>query len=59
MALVISNPETQATRTTGIYLWTDTDGDAILEAGDVVRLLAVVQGVTANQMASGASIELV
>lgn len=59
VALVISNPETQATRTTGVYLWTDADGDSVIEAGDVVRLLAVVQGVTANQMASGASIELI
>jgi Ca2+-binding RTX toxin-like protein len=59
VALVISNPETQATRTTGIYLWTDTDGDSLVDVGDVVRLLAVLNSVTANQMASGSSIELI
>jgi Ca2+-binding RTX toxin-like protein len=59
VALVVSNLETQPTRTTGLYLWTDTDGDSRLEAGDVVRLLAVFQGVTANQLAGGGSIELI
>jgi Ca2+-binding RTX toxin-like protein len=59
VALLISNPETQAVRTTGLYLWTDSDGDSLLEAGDVVRLLAVLNGVTANQLASNVSIELI
>lgn len=59
VALVISNRETQAAPTTGLHLRTDTDGDSVPEAGDVARRPAVLQGVTANQMASGASIELI
>jgi Ca2+-binding RTX toxin-like protein len=58
VALAISNLETAPTRATGLYLWTDTDGDAVLEAGDVVRLLAVFHGITANQMAAGGAIEI-
>jgi Ca2+-binding RTX toxin-like protein len=59
VALAISNIETAPTRATGVYLWTDTDGDAVLEAGDVVRLLGVFHGVTANQMAAGGAIEII
>ncbi len=59
VALAISNIETAPTRATGIYLWTDTDGDALLEAGDVVRLLGVFHGVTANQMAAGGAIAII
>ncbi len=59
VALAISNNETAPTRATGVYLWTDTDGDALLEASDVVRLLGVFHGVTANQMAAGATIEII
>lgn len=45
----MSNGESLATRQTGIYRWTD-DGDGVLEAaGDDVRLLALIDGVsTAN-----------
>ncbi len=59
VALAISNIETAPTRATGLYLWTDTDGDAVLEVGDVVRLLAVLHGVTANQLAGGGAFELI
>jgi Ca2+-binding RTX toxin-like protein len=50
VALVISNLESSALRRTGIYTWTDSDGDSVLEASDVVRLLGVIEGVTANQL---------
>lgn len=58
VALFISNPETEAVRRTGAYLWTDTDGDSVLEAGDVVRLLAVFHGVSANQLAAGGAVQI-
>ncbi|NBZ86988.1 beta strand repeat-containing protein [Stagnihabitans tardus] len=47
--LFISNAETSAVRRTGIYHWID-DGDGLLEGGDTIRLLGIVQGVTANQI---------
>jgi len=56
VALVVSNLESAVPRATGIYVWTDTDGDSLLEASDVVRLLGVFHGVTANQMAAGAAV---
>ena len=39
-------------RRTGVYVWTDTDGDSVLEATDVVRLLGVFDGVTSGQFSS-------
>ncbi len=59
VALVVSNLQTEAVRRTGIYVWTDTDGDSDVEAGDVVRLLAVFEGVTANQLAAAGSVILI
>jgi hypothetical protein len=59
VGLVVSNDPANATRATGIWLWTDTDGDGVLEAADTVRLLGVIQGVTANQIAASDSIFLV
>ncbi len=59
VALVISNPETFAQRATGLYVWTDTDGDSLLEASDVVRLLGVFHGVTANEMAGAGAISII
>jgi Ca2+-binding RTX toxin-like protein len=59
VALVISNPETEPVRATGVYVWTDTDGDSILEAADVVRLLGVFHNVTANQLAASAAVEII
>jgi Ca2+-binding RTX toxin-like protein len=49
VALVVSNSELSAARRTGLYVWTDTDGDSVLESGDVVHLLAIFDGVRANQ----------
>jgi Ca2+-binding RTX toxin-like protein len=59
VALVVSNLESISPRATGVYVWTDTDGDSLLEASDVVRLLGVFHGVTANQMATGAAVVIV
>ncbi len=56
VALVVSNLESIVPRRTGIYVWTDTDGNSDLQAGDVVTLLAVIDGVTANQLAAAGSI---
>ena len=58
VALVVSNVQTEAVRRTGIYVWTDTDGYSLLEAGDTVRLLAVFEGVTANQLAAAAAVRI-
>jgi len=59
VALLISNPETEAVRATGIYVWTDVDGDTILEASDIVRLLGVLHGVSANQLAAGSAVQII
>jgi hypothetical protein len=59
VALAISNPETEAVRATGIYVWTDVDGDTILEAADIVRLLGVLHGVSANQLAAGSALQII
>lgn len=48
--LFVSNVESSAVRRTGIYHWIDLDGDALIEATDTVRLLGVIDGVTANQI---------
>jgi Ca2+-binding RTX toxin-like protein len=42
VALFISNHEDAPVLRTGLYVWTDTDGDSRLETTDVLRLLAVV-----------------
>lgn len=47
--LFVSNLESSATRRTGIYHWMD-EGDGVIEAGDTIRLLGVIDGVTTNQI---------
>lgn len=48
VVLALSNVETTAIRRTGLYVWTDTDGDSGLEASDTVRLLGVVDGIASD-----------
>lgn len=52
VAFFISNIETSAPRRTGAYVWTDSDGDSLLETTDVVRLLGVFDGVTSGQFSA-------
>ena len=52
VGLVVSNFESLAARRTGLYVWTDTNGNNALEDTDVVQLLGVLEGVTANQLNS-------
>jgi Ca2+-binding RTX toxin-like protein len=52
VGLVVSNVESLVARRTGLYVWTDTNGNNALEDTDVVRLLGVLEGVTANQLSS-------
>ncbi len=59
VALAISNPSVNSPRATGLYVWTDVDGDSFLEASDVVRLLGVFHGVTANEMGFGSAIQII
>jgi Ca2+-binding RTX toxin-like protein len=51
VALFVENDITFANRT-GLYIWTDTDGDAVMEAGDVLRLLAVFEGLSTGALSA-------
>lgn len=52
VAFFVSNLETSAPRRTGAYVWTDTDGDSVLETTDVVRLLGVFDATTSGQFSA-------
>ena len=50
VGLVVSNFESLSPRRTGLYVWTDVDGNNVMDQTDVVRLLGVLEGITANQI---------
>lgn len=52
VALLISNNESMLVRRSGLYVWTDVDGNSNLDTGDTLNLLAIFDGVTANQLSS-------
>jgi len=52
VALIVSNPETAFVRRTALYLWTDSNGDVVIEPNDDVRLLAVFDGFAANALSA-------
>jgi Ca2+-binding RTX toxin-like protein len=52
VAMLVENDPSQATNRVGVYLWTDVDGDAVLEAGDVVRLMAVLENFSTANLSS-------
>ena len=48
--IAVSNVEQAPVRRTGLYVWTDSDGDGVIEATDGVHLLGVLEGVVSSQL---------
>jgi hypothetical protein len=51
--LAFSNLESTPTRATGLYTWRDANADGLLDTGDTLRLLGVLEGVSTASLAAG------